>query len=69
LKELNHDALIEACPEALVVQEKQLRRSALSCRVRLLELLKSGDRWGLARAAKQLASSLRQAQRWFKRHQ
>lgn len=62
---LNYDALIRESPEALEVKEKQLRRSALSYRVRMLRLLKSGECLSLAKAAEQLGYSLRQCQRWL----
>lgn len=66
---LNYEVLIQESPEALQVREKQLRRAALSYRVRMLRLLKSGDCRSLACAARQLGYSLRQCQRWFKCYQ
>lgn len=66
---LNYDVLIQESPEALQVEEKRLRGSALSYRVRMLRLLKSGECRSLASAARELGYSLRQCQRWFKRYQ
>ena len=62
---LDHEALIQESPEVLAAQEKRLRRSAVSYRVKMLRLLKSGDSRSMASAAKQLGYSLRQCQRWF----
>jgi transposase len=66
---LNYDDLIQESAEVLQVEEKRLRRSALSYRIRMLRLLKSGESRSLASAAKQLGYSLRQCQRWFKSYQ
>lgn len=63
---LNYDALIQESAEALAAQEKSLRRSAVSYRVRMLRLLKSGESRSVASAAEQLGYSLRQCQRWFR---
>lgn len=63
---LNYDALIQESAEVLEAQEKKLRRSAVSYRVRMLRLLKSGESRSLASAAEQLGYSLRQCQRWFR---
>jgi transposase len=63
---LNYDALIQECAEALEAQERRLRRSAVSYRVRMLRMLKSGESRSLASAAEQLGYSLRQCQRWFR---
>ncbi len=46
--------------------EHKQRRSAVSYRVQLLRLLKSGECRSLASAAEKLGYSLRQCQRWFK---
>ncbi len=63
---LNYDALIQESTEVLEVQERRLRRSAVSYRVRMLRLLKSGESRSLASAAEQLGYSLRQCQRRFR---
>ena len=63
---LNYDAMIQESAEALAAQEKRLCRSALSYRVRMLRLLKSGECRSMARAAGQLGYSMRQCQRWFR---
>jgi len=63
---LNYNALIQERPETLEAQEKKLRRSAVSYRVRMLRLLKSGESRSLSSAAAQLGYSLRQCQRWFR---
>jgi transposase len=63
---LNYDALIQESSEALEVQERRLRRSAVSYRVRMLRLLKSGESRSMASAAEQLGYSMRQCQRWFR---
>lgn len=63
---LNYDALIQESTEVLEAQERRLRRSAVSYRVRMLRLLKSGERRSLASVAEQLGYSLRQCQRWFR---
>lgn len=55
---LDYDALIQESPEALEAQEKKLRRSAVSYRVRMLRLLKSGESRSLAAAAEQIGYSL-----------
>ncbi len=62
---LNYDALIQESAEALEVQERRLRRSAVSYRVRMLRLLKSGESRSMARTGEPLGYSLRQCQRWF----
>ncbi len=62
---LKYDALIEESPEVLAQEERRLRRSALSYRVRMLRLLKSGECRSLVKAAEQLGYSLRQCQRWL----
>lgn len=66
---LNYDALIQESCEVLEAQEKKLRRSAVSYRLRMLRLLKSGESRSLAATAEQLGYSLRQCQRWFKSYQ
>lgn len=53
----------------LEAQERKLRRSAVSYRVRMLRLLKSGECRSVAASAEQLGYSLRQCQRWFKSYQ
>jgi len=63
---LNYDALIQESAEALEAQEKKLRRSVVSYRVKMLRLLKSGESRSLASTAEQLGYSLRQCQRWFR---
>jgi transposase len=63
---LNYDALIQESAEALEAQEKKLRRSAVSYRVRMLRLLKSGEHRSMASVAEKLGYSLRQCQRWFR---
>jgi transposase len=63
---LNYTALIQESSETLEAQEKKLRRSAVSYRVRMLRLLKSGESRSLASVAEQLGYSLRQCQRWFR---
>jgi transposase len=63
---LNYDALIQESAEALDAHEKRLRRSAVSYRVRMLRLLKSGECRSMASAAEQLGYSMRQCQRWFR---
>lgn len=62
---LKYEVLIEESPEVLVQEERRLRRSALSYRVRMLRLLKSGECRTLVKAAEQLGYSLRQCQRWL----
>jgi len=62
----NYDALIQESPEALEAQERRLRRSAVSYRVKMLRLLKSGESRSLASAAEQLGYGLRQCQSWFR---
>jgi transposase len=62
---LNYDALIQESTEALEAQERRLRGSAVSYRVRMLKLLKSGESRSLASTAEQLGYSVRQCQRWF----
>ncbi len=63
---LNYDKLIQEGHEELEAKERGLRRSALSYRIRMLRLLKSGECRSLGSAATQLGYSLRQCQRWFK---
>jgi transposase len=63
---LNYTALIQESSKTLEAQEKKLRRSAVSYRVRMLRLLKSGEGRSLASVAEQLGYSLRQCQRWFR---
>ncbi len=63
---LDYDTLIQESAEALEAQERRLRRSAVSYRVRMLRLLKSGESRSMASVAEQLGYSLRQCQRWFR---
>jgi transposase len=63
---LNYEALIQESTEALETHEKRLRRIAVSYRVRMLRLLKSGESRSMARVAEQLGYSMRQYQRWFR---
>jgi transposase len=63
---LDYEALIQESAETLEAQEKKLRQSAVSYRVRMLRLLKSGESRSLSSAAAQLGYSLRQCQRWFR---
>lgn len=63
---LDYDTLIQESAEALEAQERKLRRSAVSYRVRMLRLLKSGESRSMASVAEQLGYSLRQCQRWFR---
>lgn len=64
---LDYEALIQESAETLEAQEKKLRQSAVSYRVRMLRLLKSGESRSLSSAAAQLGySSLRHCQRWFR---
>ena len=63
---LDYDTLLQESVEALEAQERRLRRSAVSYRVRMLRLLKSGECRSMARAAGQLGYSMRQCQRWFR---
>ncbi len=63
---LDYEALIQESAEVLEAQERRLRRSAVSYRVRMLRLLRSGESRSLASVAEQLGYSLRQCQRWFR---
>lgn len=63
---LDYGKLIQEEVEVLRQLERQQRHTAVSYRVRMLRLLKSGESRSLAQAAERLGYSLRQAQRWFK---
>ena len=63
---LDYQTVIEEEVEELRQLEKQQRNSAVSYRVQMLRLLKSGECRSLAQASERLGYSLRQGQRWFK---
>ena len=63
---LNYRTVIREEVEELERLERGQRHSAVSYRVQMLRLLKSGECRSLASTAARLGYSLRQCQRWFK---
>lgn len=62
---LDYQKLIEEDVEELRRLERSLRDSAVSYRLRMLRLLKSGECRSVAQVTERLGYSLRQGQRWL----